>query len=244
MTSPDTERAFLDQYDPAQFDRPSVAVDVVLLTALEGRLHALLVQRAEHPFRGHWALPGGFVTIDQSLDAAARQVLTRKTGLEGVYLEQLYTFGAPGRDPRMRIVSVAYYALVPSRRLAELAEHLHPIDVPWEGERGGPAHALGPDALPVPLAFDHADILGMAVLRIRGKLGYTHIGFELLPELFTLRQLRAVHETILGRSLNKDSFRRRALASGVVEATGRRQSDTPHRPAELFRFTRPEPPRR
>ncbi|HHO54010.1 MAG TPA: NUDIX hydrolase [Deltaproteobacteria bacterium] len=234
------ERSFLQAYDPSAFDRPSLAVDLAVLTVDDGVLRALLVQRGEHPFRGGWALPGGFVQIDESLSAAARRVLRQKAGLEGVFTEQLYTFGDPGRDPRMRIVSVAYYALLDAGQLGEPqpGRRFLEVVVPWEGETGGPVQPVDRDHQPLPLAFDHADILGMAVRRIRGKLDYTPIGFQLLPETFTLRELQRVHETVLGTSLNKDSFRRRMLASGQLEATGEREQQVGHRPAELYRFAR------
>ncbi len=238
------EQAFLDAYDPSAWERPSLAVDVVILTVAEGQLWALLRQRASHPAKDSWALPGGFVGIDEAIDNAAARVLHDKIGLEGVFLEQLYTFGAPGRDPRMRIVTVAYYALVPAARLVGIngGTFLAPLDVPWEGETGGPVIPRDSSDEVLPLAFDHADILGMAVKRIRGKLGYTDIGYELLPPAFTLRQLRLVHEGILGQPLNKDSFRRKVLASHDVAPTGERQADVGHRPAALYRFTRaPEP---
>jgi 8-oxo-dGTP diphosphatase len=170
-------------------------------------------------------------------------VLARKCGLSDVFLEQLYTFGDPGRDPRTRVISVAHIALVDRSHLLEASAGtdalLHArLDVPWEGETGGPVEARRADGTPLPLAFDHADILGMAVKRIRGKLDYAPIGFQLLPPRFTLLELQRVHETILARPLNKDSFRRRMLASGQLEATGESQQDVDHRPAELYRFTR------
>jgi 8-oxo-dGTP diphosphatase len=216
--------------------RPSVAVDVVLLSAADGHLWALVLRRNAHPHRGRAALPGGFVGRAESLDEAARRVLAEKTGLQGVFLEQLYTFGAPRRDPRTRVISVAYYALVPRDRLAALASTatVAPLRIDWEGETGGPVEL--PDGWA--FAFDHAEIVGMAVKRIRGKLDYSPIGFQLLPEKFTLLELQRVHETVLGRPLNKDSFRRRMLASGLLEATGESQREVVHRPAELYRFTR------
>ncbi len=166
-------------------------------------------------------------------------------------MEQLYTFGHPERDPRTRVISVAYCALVSAAELevaVEAGKHaaqgdpargaqLLRLEVPWEGETGGPVHVLGPEG-PLELAFDHADILGMAVKRIRGKLDYTGIGFQLLPAAFTLLELQRVHETVLGRPLNKDSFRRRLLASGQLEATGESEKDVDHRPAELYRLVR------
>jgi 8-oxo-dGTP diphosphatase len=235
------EQDFLAAYDPRAFDLPSVAVDVAILSVVDGRLEVALIERGEHPHKGRWALPGGFVRMNESLDRAAERVLGEKAGLSDVYLEQLYTFGAPGRDPRTRVISVAYYALVDPARLAR--DHAHElvfgrVAVPWEGETGGPVEVRDRSRRTLPLAFDHADILGMAVKRIRGKLNYTPIGFQLLPETFTLRRLQAVHETILGRALNKESFRRRMLASGLLGATGERETEVGHRPAELYRFTK------
>ncbi|TNE86917.1 MAG: NUDIX hydrolase [Deltaproteobacteria bacterium] len=232
-----SEQEFLDSYDPSAFDRPSLAVDVVVLTVRDGRLEALALQRTEHPHKDRWMLPGGFVRIDESLHDAARRLLASKSGLSDVFIEQLYTFGDPGRDPRMRIVTVAYYALVNAERVPDTARWF-PLDIPWEGETGGPVDLLDDGDKPLPLAFDHEDILGMAVKRIRGKLDYTPIGFQLLPERFTLRDLQTVHETVLARSVNKDSFRRKMLASGQLEATGEREQAVGHRPAELYRFAR------
>jgi len=239
----DEELAFLARYDASQFPHPSVAVDVVLVTAHEGELRALLVRRDEHPAKGRWALPGGFVRLDESLEQAAERVLRDKAGLGDVFVEQLFTFGAVLRDPRTRVISVAYYALVDHDRLAAAEpvggdSVLAALDVPWDDVAGGAVGARDGDGAPVPLAFDHGTILGVAVERLRGKLDYAPIGFELLPEQFTLRQLQQVHETVLGRAVNKDSFRRRMLASGHVAATGERERDVLHRPAELYRFIR------
>lgn len=236
------EEAYLASYDAGAWPRPSVTIDVVVLTVMAGRLHAVLHRRAEHPDQGRWALPGGFVGLDESLDAAAHRVLAEKGGIEGVFLEQLYTFGAPQRDPRSRVITVAYYALAPIRQLASVLSSesgvcLAPLDVPWSGEHGGPVAARGASDEELPLAFDHADILGMAVLRVRGKLRYAPVAYALLPQNFTLRELRIVHESILGRPLNKDSFRRSLLATGEIEATGGRQVGVGHRPAALYRYT-------
>jgi len=234
--APADEQAFLDDYDPTVFDRPSVAVDVAILSAYGGHLHAALVKRTEHPHRGRWALPGGFIRMDESLDEAAARVLAGKAGIHDVFLEQLYTFGAVDRDPRTRVITSAYYALVDAQRFVAIAPEPARIVVPWPGEAGGPVDLVGGDGQALQLAFDHADILGMAVLRIRGKLDYTPIGFQLLPPTFTLLQLQDVHQTVLGKRLNKDSFRRRLLATGLLEATGERQQDVGHRPAALYRF--------
>ncbi len=239
------DKAFLASYDPAAFERPSVTVDLVLLSVREGALHALLMRRAQPPAEGRWALPGGFVRIDESLDDAARRILHEKARIASVFLEQLYTFGAVDRDPRMRIITVAYYALLPAARFdkalkesSELA--LAKITTAWKGEAGGRAEAHAADGVRLSLAFDHADILGLAVKRLRGKLDYSQVGFELLPPQFTLRALQDVHEAILGVRFNKPAFRRRMLDKGVLEPTGLREQGVMFRPAELFRFARPK----
>jgi 8-oxo-dGTP diphosphatase len=236
------EQKFLAGYDADAFPRPSVTVDVAALTAHDGHLWALMIKRRHHPFRDTWALPGGFVRIDESLDQAAERELAEETGLDNVYLEQLYSFGDPQRDPRTRVITVAYYALVDWQRLLPLRSEDQPtlfkVEVEWSGETGGPVNLLDGEGRRVELAFDHTDILGMAVKRIRGKLDYVPIGFQLLPTRFTLRQLQDIHETILDQPLNKDSFRRRMLASGLLEATGEREDEVDHRPAELYRFAR------
>lgn len=236
-----TEADFLDAYDPAAFARPSVAVDLVLMTVMNGRLVVLLQQRQDYPCKDAWALPGGFVGMDEDLDSAARRVMAGKAGLGDAWLEQLYTFGAPARDPRMRIITVAYFALLPATKLAAALIGrpdlvLASLNVPWVGEQGGPVAALASDEAALTLAFDHADILGHAVKRLRGKLDYTPIAFALLPEQFTLRDLQDVHEAILGTSFNKPAFRRRMIDKGWIEGTGARESGTSYRPAELYRL--------
>ncbi len=244
----EADQDFLARYDPAPFERPSVTVDVVILTVLAGELRCLLVQRDEPPQQGRWALPGGFVGLSESLDQAAGRVLAAKAGLRGAYLEQLYTFGDPARDPRTRVITVAYMALVDAGRV-DAAQRARPGEltlasmvVPWTGEQGGPV-TVRAGAGELPLAFDHAEILGLAVQRMRGKLSYAPVGYELLPPHFTLRQLQDIHEAILGADLNKDSFRRRRLAGGQLSATGKREANVAYRPAELYRFRRARPSR-
>lgn len=238
----DSEAAFLASYDPNAFDRPSVAVDVVLLTVDSGHLRAAVHKRITHPGLGAFSFPGGFVRMHESLDEAAQRVLRDKLGLGRVFIEQLYTFGSPSRDPRMRILSVAHYALVaPSRfdALGESGAQSGRVQVEWSGETGGPASVLDDDTgETLPLFLDHEDMLGVAVQRIRGKLDYAPVGFQLLPDSFTLRQLQEVHEAVREEPLNKDSFRRRMLASGQLHATGERERNVSNRPAELYRFNR------
>ena len=228
------DEEFLAGYDPALYPHPSLAVDVVLLTVSGGALRTLLVRRDEAPQAGRYALPGGFVGIGESLDDAATRILASKAGATGIYTEQLYTFGEPARDPRTRVVSVAYFALVPPDRLPAGAV-LSEIAVPWEGEAGGAVRALDTDGA-LPLAFDHADILGLAVKRLRGRIWYSPVAFELVPARFTLLDLRRVYETILGRALNKDSFRRRVIDAGLVVPTGDAGRGAAHRPAGLYEF--------
>jgi 8-oxo-dGTP diphosphatase len=238
MTEP-SEAAYLASYDPAAFPKPSVTVDVVLIGIQAESLRTLLVRRTDHPAMGRWALPGGFVRMDESLDAAAARVLAEKGGIEGVFLEQLYTFGQPDRDPRTRVISVAYYALV-ERALLDHAPagegaRLHTVRVPWSGEMGGSVDLLDDIGDDADAAFDHLEIVGMAIKRLRGKLNYAPVGYALLPPEFTLLQLQRVHEIILGTRVNKDSFRRRMLASGELEQTGALQDGVDYRPAALYR---------
>jgi 8-oxo-dGTP diphosphatase len=223
-----------------RYPRPSVAVDVVALTVEDGQLHVALYKRKDAPDRGHWALPGGFMHIDESLEEAANRLMAQKVGLGGIFLEQLYTFGDLGRDPRGRVLTVSYYALVDAKRFHVVGKMVSParIVVPWPGETGGPVEVVGEGARVLPLFLDHADIVGLAVKRLRGKLDYSPVGFQLLPAEFTLRQLQEIHEAVRGEPLNKDSFRRRMLASGLLEATGAREREVSYRPAELYRFTR------
>jgi 8-oxo-dGTP diphosphatase len=239
---PQTEQEFLETYDPKQFPQPSVTVDVAMLTIKQRTLEVLVIKRPEHPFKDRFTLPGGFVNMQESLDDAAARVLRDKTGLEGVFLEQLYSFGSLGRDPRTRVISVAYYALVNAERLEALENtdtiRLARVEVPWLGEVGGNVQ-IRLERHNHDLAFDHGEILGTAVKRIRGKLDYAPIGFQLLPERFTLRQLQDVHETILARGVNKDSFRRRMLASDQLEATGALETGVDYRPAEFYTFKSP-----
>jgi 8-oxo-dGTP diphosphatase len=208
------ERAFLDSYDPRAFPPVAVTVDVAILTVRQGRLSVLLVRRGVHPHRGRWALPGGFVTDREDLDAAAARELAEETGL-GVpaHLEQLRCYGTPHRDPRMRVFSVAYLALVPdqARPVAgtdAMDARLWPVD---------DIHAESGPAL----AFDHDQILADAVERARAKLEYTNLATWLLDEPFTIAELRRVYEAVWGVPLHPANFRRKVLAtSGFLTPTG------------------------
>lgn len=206
------------------YPRPSLTVDIVIFTLRENHLQVLLIRRANKPYVGSWALPGGFVQIDESLEDAANRELSEETGIEHAYLEQLYTYGDPDRDPRGRVVSVAYFALIPA-------------DATIRNEGGSDASQarwFPVDKLPK-LAFDHAEIISYAIRRLRYKLEYTAVGFELMPEEFTLSEIQKTYEIILGEVLDKRNFRRRMLESGIIEPTQFKRG-AEGRPARLYRY--------
>jgi 8-oxo-dGTP diphosphatase len=207
-----------------EYPRGALTVDCVVFGLDEQDLKVMLIQRGMAPFEGKWALPGGFVRVDETLDEAARRELVEETGLRNVFLEQLHTFGALRRDPRERVVSVAYYALV------KLSDHkvqaaTDARDAAWFGVHDVPS-----------LAFDHADILQMALERLRSKLRREPVGFELLPKKFTLSQLQHVYEMVLERELDKRNFRKRALAMDLLIETDEVEQDVAHRAARLYCF--------
>jgi 8-oxo-dGTP diphosphatase len=206
------------------YPRGALTVDCVVFGLDERDLKVMLIQRDLPPFEGAWALPGGFVRIGETLDEAAARELEEETGLRKVFLEQLYTFGAIDRDPRERVVSVAYYALI---NLSEQRVHAasDARDAGWFAVHDTPS-----------LAFDHGEILEMALERLRGKLRYQPIGFELLPRKFTLSELQHVYELVLERELDKRNFRKRVLAMDLLVETDEVQQDVAHRAARLYRF--------
>jgi 8-oxo-dGTP diphosphatase len=207
-----------------EYPRPALTVDCVVFGLDEGDLKVMLIKRGEAPFKGRWALPGGYVRMDESLEEAARRELAEETGLTGVFLEQLYTFGEPGRDPRGRTVSVAYYALV-NLEGREVKASADAEEAAWFSVNDVPK-----------LAFDHDGILSTAITRLRGKVRYVPVGFELLPEHFTLTQLQHVYEAVLDREFDKRNFRKKVLALGILKDTGEIQQDVAHRAARLFKF--------
>jgi 8-oxo-dGTP diphosphatase len=200
-----------------------VTVDIVLFTIRDRRLHVLLIRRAAMPYEHRYALPGGFVGEDESLDAAAIRELREEAGVDRVYLEQLYSFGEPRRDPRGRVVTVAYYALVPASQALRAGSDAD--DAAWFPVADLPA-----------LAFDHKKIVEYAHQRIRNKLDYTNVGFELLADKFTLTELQLVHEAIMGEALDKRNFRRKITQRGIVRPT-KELRDTGRKPALLYRFS-------
>jgi 8-oxo-dGTP diphosphatase len=207
-----------------QYPRAALTVDCVVFGFDEGELKVLLIERGLEPFKGRWALPGGFVRVDETLDAAARRELVEETGLAHVFLEQLYTFGAVERDPRERVVSVAHYALV------KLSDHRAKA-----ATDAASAQWFAVSSLPK-LAFDHADILATALDRLKSKVRYQPIGFELLPEKFTLSQLQHLYEAVLETELDKRNFRKKVLSLGLLIPLKETRMAGRHRPAQLFRF--------
>ncbi len=208
------------------YPRPSVTVDLVIFTIAEQDLRVLLIRRKQDPFKDRWALPGGFVEIDESLEAAAARELEEETGVRDVYLEQLYTFGNPKRDPRGRVISVAYFALIDAERQQIVAAD-DAADARW--------HSV---FKPPKLAFDHAAVLDYAVWRLRNKIEWTTVGYELLPKRFTLSELQRVYEIILQRPVDKRNFRKRILSQGQIRELQETRTDGAHRPARLFTFQR------
>jgi 8-oxo-dGTP diphosphatase len=212
-----------------KYPRPSVTADIVLFglhqSYLEPSLNVLLIQRGGEPFKGQWALPGGFLDIDEDpdIEAAARRELEEETGATVDYLEQLYTFSDKDRDPRGRVITVAHFGLVRSMLVEGASDAAEAKWMPLD------------EAMKAELAFDHNKILSTAVQRLRGKLTYEPIGFNLLPKEFSLGQLRKLYETILGREIDKRNFRKKILAMNILVENGMQQG-TSHRPAQLYRF--------
>ncbi len=200
-----------------------VTVDIVIFTIQSEELKVLLVKRGIPPFKGQLALPGGFVHEDESLDEAAMRELREETGVSDVFLEQLYSFGEPGRDPRERIITVAYYALI-SADSSQLAAGTDTTEAAWCSMSKLPA-----------LAFDHRKILDYALERLRNKLEYTTVGFQLLPAKFSLTELQGVYEAILGKKLDKRNFRRKIELLKILKPISEYRRGG-QRPARLYRF--------
>jgi 8-oxo-dGTP diphosphatase len=207
-----------------QYPRAALTVDCVVFGLDESELKVLLIERALEPFKGKWALPGGFVRVNETLDEAARRELAEEAGVANVFLEQLYTFGTVDRDPRERVVSVAYYALV------KLAAHDAKADTDASDARWFPISKIPK------LAFDHAEILASALARLKGKVRYQPIGFEFLPPKFTLSQLQHLYEAVLETQLDKRNFRKKVLSFGLLIPLKETRMMGRHRPAQLFRF--------
>lgn len=283
-----TEEQFLARYDARKFERPSVTVDMLVFTVLDNEaadkrrlakkdLAVLMVRRSDHPCIGQWALPGGFVEMNENLDQAAQRELQEETGIENLYMEQLYTFGDVGRDPRTRIISTSYMTLADSQSLGEIRAGSDARDVSWfkikfynlndhkssiyfdhaeeqdfqlELDNGTEKIQATVRRIVTSMgkvsstrweltyndgiAFDHAKIITYGLERLRNKIEYTDIAFNLMPELFTLSELQQVYEVILGKDLLKANFRRK-IRDFVIK-TEMLTRDKAHRPSILYRF--------
>ncbi|PHZ86421.1 NUDIX hydrolase [Paremcibacter congregatus] len=209
------------------YPHPAVTTDIVIFTVQDNALCLLLIRRGEDPYKGKWALPGGFLRMDEDIEHCAARELAEEAGVQGVYLEQLATFGTIDRDPRERVISVAYYALIPSDDVALQA-----------GTDAAEAQWFPLSDLP-PLAFDHSDIVRMAQQRLSAKMSYSTIGLQFMPAAFTLSDLQRVYEIASGKTLDKRNFRKWVLSLDLVEETGHKQTQGAHRPAMLYRVKKP-----
>jgi 8-oxo-dGTP diphosphatase len=218
----------MNNTNSSAFELPEVTVDLVIFTVNEEKLKALLIKRAEQPFGGYWSIPGGFLRSGESLDGAAIRVMQEKTGVKEIYLEQLYTFGRPDRDPRRRVITVSYFALIPWKNLLQ-PESKKVTDLAW--------HDV--DRLPE-LAFDHLEILNYATQRLRAKASYSNSVYGLLPTQFRLSDLQKIYEIIIDKELDKRNFRKSMLSTGLLEETGKKEIVGAHRPAMLYQFKKRE----
>lgn len=221
----DSEKEFLNSYNKNEYEKPSVAVDLLVFTVKDDRLKIVLVRRNEHPFKDMLSLPGVFVGINETLDEAAARGAREEAGLADIYFEQLYTWGDIDRDPRMRIISVSYLSLTPAEKLTLSA-----------GSRTSSAELYDVEELLASdeeLAFDHRKIIEYGRERIRNKTEYSRIAFEFLPKEFTLPQLQRVYEILLGKPLYKANFRRRVAP--LIDETERMTSGDAHRPSRIYK---------
>ncbi|MGN0485137.1 MAG: NUDIX hydrolase [Lachnospiraceae bacterium] len=243
-----TEEEFLKNYDASKYPKPSVTVDMLIFTMNEANeLEVLLIQRGGHPFLGKWAIPGGFVNMKESLEEAAARELQEETGLCGIYLEQLYTFGAVDRDPRMRVISVVYLALVPKNSLHIVAgddaaqAQLFRVNR-TEGKIGLESENRCVVLQEEDLAFDHAEILRTGLERLQGKMEYSNIALELLRDKkrFSIYELQKIYEAVGGKELDvanfRRNFRKRYIDTGLAEKTEEKCYEYSKRPSNYYRL--------
>lgn len=235
------DETFLKSYDVSKYERPSVTVDMLIFTVdIKGGLELLLIRRKNPPYKDCWAIPGGFVEMTESLDEAAARELKEETNIDGLHLEQLYTFGAVDRDPRTRVISVAYFSLVPKEKLKVKAGD-DAADAAWY------KISMDKDELKfdkdIELAFDHEDVIKLCIERIRGKLSYTDIAFNLLrdKQRFTIYELQKINEAILGRELNAANFRRSFIMNyinkGLAIETGEECREFSSRASKYYNYS-------
>ena len=231
-----------EEHDPPrvpftyEYPRPAVTVDVVIFTMREEDLAVLLIKRCGQPYKGQWALPGGFVEKDESLEKAAARELQEETGLQNVPFEQLAAFGTPGRDPRGHTVSVVFFTFVVAES-ALITAGDDAADAAWHPLRRLALDGDTSRARPLKLAFDHALIIAKARRRLQERLSdpTRESAFQLVPPIFTLTELQRVYEAVLGQSLDKRNFRSRLIARGIVSPLAARRTGK-HRPAQLYRW--------
>jgi 8-oxo-dGTP diphosphatase len=205
--------------------RPAVSVNVLIFSLNKDKLQVILTERTSEPFKGHWNLPGALIYVDESLEEAVKRVLTERVGLKEVYLEQLYTFGEPKRDPRGRVISITYFALVPFKDI-DFSNLLQDVNVKMADVKN----------LPEMLAFDHKEIIKYGFERVKNKLEYSTIARGLLPKKFTLSNLQKVYEVILGKNMDKRNFRKKISSLSFLKPTGEKYREGNHRPAALYEF--------
>lgn len=208
------------------FKNPALTVDILIFSIQNNELNIVLVKRDTEPYKNAWALPGGFVRIDESLDGAVKRVLEDKAGISDMYVEQLFTFGEVSRDPRSRVVTVSYFALVPN----------HKLEI---NKDSGDVKLFSVNKLSN-LAFDHKKIIEYGVERLKAKIGYSNIAFGLLPKHFRLSDLQKVYEIILSQKVDKRNFRKKMLSLGLLKSTGKKELEGAHRPAMLYEFKNKE----
>jgi len=213
-------------YDASKFEKPSVTVDVLFFTIKEDKLQVLLIKRAAWPYQSFWALPGGFVSMNENLDDAAAREIYDECGIKNLFLEQLFTFGEVKRDPRTRVITVAYYALAPSEEIKKIQKN-----------EVKEAKYFPVDSLPK-MAFDHEKIIKVGFERLKSKIGYSNIVFGLLPAVFSLSEVQKIYEIIYGKVVDKRNFRKWIISSGLLVSTGNKKSGQANRPALLYKFAR------
>ena len=211
----------MKQEDMHKFEKPSVTADIVIFTIKDNDLKVLLVKRKIAPFKDTWALPGGFVRIDESLEDAAKRELEEETGVKDVYLEQLYSFGNPKRDPRGRVITIAYMALVNSENI-KLKATTDVSDAQWFSIKKIPQ-----------LAFDHKKILDYSLKRLKWKFEYTTVAFSLLPKKFAISQIQKIYETVFNKNFDKRNFAKKIVSLNILKEEGIKK-DVSHRPPMLY----------
>jgi 8-oxo-dGTP diphosphatase len=203
-------------------EKPLVTVDIVIFTIKNNDLKVLLVKRGVEPFKNQWALPGGFIKIEESLEKAAKRELKEETGVDDVYLEQLYTFGNPKRDPRGRVITIAYMALMNSENVI-LKASTDVLDTKWFSIEEIPS-----------LAFDHKKILDYSLKRLKWRFGYTTIAFSLISKKFTIGQIQKIYEIVFNKKFDRRNFRKKIISIGLIKPTKEKQTNVSHRPPMLY----------